>query len=70
MTDIAELATDLAAEGDDLDGIVAALDDDGWRTPTPADGWTIAHQVAHLSWTDDVALLAATDAERFAERVR
>lgn len=69
MTDIAELATDLTAEGAELDDIVAALGEAGWRTPTPADGWTIAHQVAHLAWTDRVALLAATDPERFAEAV-
>ena len=68
-TDIAELATDLAAEGDDLDGIVAGLPDAGWRTQTPADGWTVAHQIAHLAWTDQVALLAATDADRFTTEV-
>jgi uncharacterized protein (TIGR03084 family) len=37
------------------------LDDDGWRTPTPAEGWDVAHQVAHLAWTDEVAVAAATD---------
>ena len=35
----------------------------GWRTPTPAEGWDVAHQVAHLAWTDEVAVLAATDKE-------
>ncbi|HEX4701583.1 MAG TPA: TIGR03084 family metal-binding protein [Pseudonocardiaceae bacterium] len=69
MTDTTALCTDLAAEGAELDATVAALDDDGWRTPTPADGWTIAHQVAHLAWTDRVALLAATDPDRFAAEV-
>ena len=29
--------------------------------PTPAEGWTVAHQIAHLAWTDEQALLAATD---------
>ena len=33
----------------------------GWRTPTPAAGWDVAHQVAHLAWTDEVAVAAATD---------
>jgi uncharacterized protein (TIGR03084 family) len=66
---IAELLTDLAAEGDDLDHTVSTLDEAGWRTPTPADGWTIGHQVAHLAWTDQVALLAATDADGFAAEV-
>ena len=33
----------------------------GWRTPTPAPGWDVATQVSHLAWTDEVAVLAATD---------
>jgi uncharacterized protein (TIGR03084 family) len=65
---IAELLTDLAAEGADLDRLVSTVDN--WRTPTPAPGWTIAHQVAHLAWTDRVALLAVTDADGFAAEVR
>ncbi|MCO7218267.1 TIGR03084 family metal-binding protein [Klenkia sp. PcliD-1-E] len=55
------LLADLDAEGAALDAVVAGLDDPGWATPTPAAGWTVAHQVAHLAWTDEVALLAATD---------
>lgn len=50
----------------DLDRLVADLPDDDWARDTPAEGWTIAHQIAHLAWTDDVALLSATDPEAFA----
>jgi uncharacterized protein (TIGR03084 family) len=32
---------------------------------TPAPGWTIAHQIAHLGWTDEIAILAATDSDAF-----
>ena len=32
----------------------SGLDEDGWRTPTPAAGWDVATQVAHLAWTDEV----------------
>ena len=39
------------------------------RLATPAPGWTIADQIAHLGWTDEVALLAATDPEAFAAAV-
>src|SRR6266498_4652421 len=46
------------------------LDDAGWATPTPAAGWTVAHQIAHLAWTDQSALLAATDADGFAAHLR
>lgn len=58
---LAEVLADLAAEGELLGSMVAALDANAWRTPTPAAGWDIAHQVAHLAWTDEVAVLAATD---------
>ncbi len=53
-----------------LDGRVADLDEAGWALATPAEGWTIAHQIAHLAWTDEVAALAATAPEDFAEVVR
>ncbi|TDW18444.1 mycothiol maleylpyruvate isomerase-like protein [Kribbella kalugense] len=38
---------DLVAEGDELDALVSAEAD--WSKPTPAVGWTIAHQIAHLA---------------------
>ena len=38
----------------------------GWADATPAPGWTIAHQIAHLLWTDRVALTAVTDEAGFA----
>ena len=56
---------DLAAETDELDGVVAGLPADGWATATPAPGWTVAHQISHLAWTDQLALLATTDPEGF-----
>ena len=61
------IVADLRAESDDLDALVAALSADGWADPTPAPGWTIAHQIAHLLWTDRVALTAVTDEAAFAE---
>ncbi len=62
MTDVlTQVLADLAAEGERLESLVAGLDDAGWHTPTPAPGWDVATQVAHLAWTDDVALKAATD---------
>ncbi|KRE38320.1 wyosine base formation domain-containing protein [Janibacter sp. Soil728] len=53
----------------DLDALVAPLDASDWSRPTPAQGWTIAHQIAHLAWTDEVSLLAATAPEEFAREV-
>jgi uncharacterized protein (TIGR03084 family) len=61
--------SDLAAEAADLDALVAPLTSDVWATPTPAEGWTVGHQIGHLAWTDEVALLAATDPTAFAEAV-
>lgn len=64
MTDVlTQVLADLGAEGDRLERLVADLDDAGWRTPTPAAGWDVATQVAHLAWTDEVAVTAATDKE-------
>jgi uncharacterized protein (TIGR03084 family) len=67
MNDVlTQVLTDLEAEGDRLEQLVVDLDDSadgGWRTPTPAPGWDVATQVAHLAWTDEVAVKAATDKE-------
>ncbi|MBY8851301.1 TIGR03084 family metal-binding protein [Saccharothrix longispora] len=58
---------DLRAESGVLDDLVADAD---WSLPTPAAGWTIAHQISHLRWTDRIAALAARDPDAFAEALR
>ncbi len=58
MTLFDDVLADLTAEGDQLRAAVAGLDAAGWTTPVPAEGWTIATTVAHLLWTDEVAVLA------------
>lgn len=60
-----EVLADLDAESAQLDAIVADLDADGWATPTPAPGWTIAHQIAHLAWTDAASIDAVAGGEAF-----
>jgi uncharacterized protein (TIGR03084 family) len=60
------MVADLRAESEDLDAIVADLPAKRWAEATPAPGWTIAHQIAHLLWTDRVALTAVTDEAGFA----
>src|SRR5215472_860026 len=67
---LSEVLSDLAGEGAWLDAVLADLDTSGWQRPTPAPGWTIAHQVAHLAWTDEQALRAATDPDAFARQLR
>ena len=60
MTDLLQgLLDDLAAEGDQLRSTVDRLGPDGWTATTPAPGWTVATQVAHLLWTDEAAAVAA-----------
>ena len=66
MADAAPMVADLRAESDALDALVADLPPARWAEPTPAAGWTIAHQIAHLLWTDRVALTAVTDEAAFA----
>lgn len=59
MSVLDDVIADLSAEGDQLRTTVAALDADAWRTTTPAEGWDVATTIAHLLWTDEVAVLAA-----------
>ena len=60
---ITELLADLDAESRELDDLVAGAPD--WSVPTPAEGWTVGHQIGHLMWTDRAAILAITDPEAF-----
>jgi uncharacterized protein (TIGR03084 family) len=69
MADLKPVLADLQAESADLEALVSALPDEGWATPTPAAGWTIAHQIAHLAWTDRAAELAVTDPAAFRDEL-
>jgi len=65
VTDGSDVFTDLAIESRELDRLMAELPPHRWAEPTPAPGWTIAHQVAHLTATFRMATVAATDPEAF-----
>ncbi|MEV0294275.1 TIGR03084 family metal-binding protein [Nocardia sp. NPDC050710] len=67
MVDLEALLDDFAGECADLERLVAPLAPGEWARPTPAEGWTIAHQIGHLAWTDEIATVAATDSDRFTE---
>jgi uncharacterized protein (TIGR03084 family) len=67
MAGPAPIVADLRAESDELDALVAPLPAERWGDATPAPGWTIAHQIGHLLWTDRVALTAVTDEAGFAK---
>lgn len=69
----ATVLRDLDAESQQLQSWVEGAPE-AWTRPSPAEGWTVAHQVAHLAWTDHVSLLAGRNSpafgrelERFAE---
>lgn len=52
-------------EGQVLESLLRELSASDWRKLTPATGWTIAHQVAHLTWTETAALSALRHPEGF-----
>jgi uncharacterized protein (TIGR03084 family) len=64
-----DVYADLKAEGEVLDAIVADLDPAQWERPTPASGWTIAHQVAHLASVAGLVAAAASDPAAFRAKI-
>ncbi|MFI5807252.1 TIGR03084 family metal-binding protein [Streptomyces sp. NPDC051561] len=70
MSELDSVLGDLREESGEVDLLVGELADAQWRLPTPAPRWTVAHQIAHLAWTDAVALLAATDPAAFGEELK
>ncbi|NUR00471.1 MAG: TIGR03084 family protein [Streptomyces sp.] len=69
MADPTPVIDDLCAESEELDLLVAELSPEQWALATPAPGWTVAHQIAHLAWTDHSSVLAVTDQDAFAREV-
>ena len=70
MTLLDEVLADLEAESAQLDGWVSPLDPEAWGTVTTPEGWTIAHQIGHLHWTDLASIMAITDPAAFAESLK
>lgn len=48
--DMRALLADLRAESDDLDAMIAPLDQEQYLLDTPAEGWCISDQVSHLAF--------------------
>lgn len=59
------ICTDLKTEHDELEDVLADLDEDQWLTPTPFLTWKIKDEIRHLAYFDDRAALAATDPDGF-----
>jgi len=72
VTDLlAQVADDSGLEAAELDALIAPLDSAGWALPTPAEGFTIRHTVAHLHAADRAGLAAVSggDVSTFIEDV-
>ncbi len=62
-----DVIADLIAEQDQLEAILAALDETAWRAESGAPGWTVADVVLHLAQTEEAVVAtinAAADDER------
>ena len=65
-----ELLEDLADECAVLDELLVSLTEQDWLRPTPAPGWQVRHQVAHLAFLDGAAARAVARPEAFAMEVQ
>jgi uncharacterized protein (TIGR03084 family) len=60
-----DLVSDLAAEHQALDAVLARMTDAQWDLPSHAPGWSVRDQVTHLAHFDGTARLAMVDAAAF-----
>ncbi|WP_342779469.1 TIGR03084 family metal-binding protein [Amycolatopsis cihanbeyliensis] len=67
MTEPLAVISAMKADAMEVQQVLSGLDATGWATPTPAPGWTVTHQVAHLAATFQRAGLAASDPPAFAK---
>lgn len=64
-TPLERLREDLRAEELALDDVVAEIREEQWLLATPSPGWSVADQIAHLTYFDEAAVSALTEPERF-----
>lgn len=55
---LVDLMDDLRAESVVVRQLVQHLSDADWARATPAEGWSVAHQIGHLTWTDATSSIA------------
>lgn len=63
---VATLTADLIAEQEALEAVVAPLHAEDWALATPSPRWSVADQIAHLTYFDESAARAVTDPAAFA----
>lgn len=67
MGELNNVIAALTADAAEIDWMVADIPREGWNTPTPAEGWTVAHQIGHLAFVFSIAGMAAGRPEAFTE---
>ena len=65
-----QICSDLEAQYQEFDDLVANLGGEQWRRKTPFFNWTIFDEVAHIAFFDHEALLAIEDLGRFRKRAK
>ncbi|MFM8793520.1 MAG: TIGR03084 family metal-binding protein [Acidimicrobiales bacterium] len=60
-----KVLADLGAEVDDLAGLLESLPEGSWDAATPAPGWEVRDQVAHLVMFDERCMWSIADPDRF-----
>jgi uncharacterized protein (TIGR03084 family) len=69
MTDRASatlaIIDDLEDEQERLEAVLDGLDDPAWRSPSAAEGWSVADVVLHLAQTEDAVVWLATGGGTF-----
>jgi uncharacterized protein (TIGR03084 family) len=63
--DLESLFADVEAETADLAAMLADRPEADWDRPTPAEGWKVRDQIAHLCYFDRTTELALTDPDAF-----
>jgi uncharacterized protein (TIGR03083 family) len=53
-----DVIDDLAAEQQQIDQMLAVLDEAAWERPSGADGWSIADVVLHLALSEETVVLS------------
>jgi len=64
-TATATIFDDLEAEQERLESILQALDDAGWRSPSAAEGWSVADVVLHLAQSNEAVVASADRRDSF-----
>lgn len=65
--DVTEVAADLIAEQDALDGLCADMTEADWELATPSPRWAVRDQIGHLAYFDNAAAIAISDPTGFEE---